>query len=117
MLGASLIRYRGAFEAARTGRPVFTLGDFNSASDGPDSGGYQIMTGEADLVPINQTFAEKYKVGNGTNADFVFKDVTGQMSPFSRSGDHSTFTGFVPPGDTEDYQRIDFVMGGSNGGW
>lgn len=116
-LAASLILYRGAYEAATTGRPVFVLGDFNSPSVGADSGGFQIITGQIDPVEIETKFRETYKIENGTSAGFVFQDVIAATPPERRSGHHATFTGFRPPGNSCEFQRIDFIMGGSNGGW
>lgn len=116
-LAASLILYRGAYEAATTNSPVFVLGDFNSPSMGIGSGGFQIITGQIDPVDIESGFKEKYKIESGINAGFVFQDVLGATPPERRSGHHATFTGFSPAGDLSKFQRIDFIMGGSNGGW
>lgn len=116
-LAASLILYRGAYEAATTGSPVFVLGDFNSPSTGGNSGGFQIVTGQIDPVEVEAGFKEKYSVGNDTNTMFLFLDVAAATPPERRSGHHATFTGFNPAGDSSAFSRIDFIMGGSNGGW
>lgn len=116
-LAASLILYRGAYEAATTNSPVFIVGDFNSPSAGTDSGGFQIITGKIDPVEIEPGFKERYKIESGMSTRFVFQDVMGATPPERRSGHHATFTGFSPAGDSREFQRIDFIMGGSNGGW
>lgn len=116
-LAASLILYRGAYEAATTGGPVFVLGDFNSPSAGSDCGGFQIITGQIDPVEIEAGFKETYKIDSGKSTDFMFQDVVAATPPERRSGHHATFTGFYPAGNSSEFQRIDFIMGGSNGGW
>jgi endonuclease/exonuclease/phosphatase family metal-dependent hydrolase len=116
-LGASLILQRARFEAFNSSGPVLVTGDFNSPSIGPDSGAYNISTGILPPVPINQTFAEKFAVPNGTLDNFVLQDLKGKTPRFDVGGDFATFTGFVNPGDTSQYSRIDFVFGGSNGKW
>ncbi|KAI0340288.1 hypothetical protein BDW22DRAFT_1334331 [Trametopsis cervina] len=116
-LGASLILQRAKFEAFTHGGPVLVTGDFNSPSTGTDSGAYQISVGQIPPVAINQTFAEKYAVPNGTLDGFVLTDLKGVTPRFSVSGDYATYTGFAGPGDTSSFTRIDFAFGGSNGKW
>lgn len=116
-LAASLILYRGAYEAATTDSPVFVLGDFNSPSTGNDSGGFKIITGQIDPVEIETGFRETYKIESGKSTDFIFQDVVAVTPPERRSGHHATFTGFRPAGNSSEFQRIDFIMGGNNGGW
>ncbi|KAK9459451.1 Endonuclease/exonuclease/phosphatase [Lipomyces oligophaga] len=114
-VAASLLRYRGAYETAKTKKPVILFGDFNSQSTGSDSGGYEIITGESDILSINETFAETY---NSSLADtFVFKDLLKETAPQFRSGHHATFNGFKAIGATSDFTRIDFQMAGSNSTW
>ncbi|TFY62867.1 hypothetical protein EVJ58_g3596 [Rhodofomes roseus] len=119
-LAASMLLARARYEAYATSSPVFITGDFNSASHGSDSGAYQIITGVVPPVPINETFAEKYKVpvhGDEKDAKFVMVDLKGETPRMQVAGDFATFTGFNRPGDTSVYTRIDFVFGGSSGGW
>lgn len=119
-LGASLILHRAKYEAIKTGRPVFITGDFNSESSGTNDGAYKIATGAQTPLPLNATFTEKYhwstkdeeKIGN-----FTLDDVLLATPPQRRSGNYATFTGFRPVSDTTAFSRIDFVFGGSNGGW
>lgn len=94
---------------------MLVLGDFNSGSSGSDSGAYSIMTGTTPPENINATFAQKY--ASPDSAEFVFRDFADETPPFGRSGELATFTGFAAAGDTGAFQRIDFTMGGSNGGW
>jgi len=116
-LGASLILQRAKYEAFEHDGPVLVTGDYNSPSTGADSGAYNISTGVLAPVAINQTFAEKYAVPNGTLNGFVLQDLKGVAPRFSVSGDFATYTGFVNPGDTSQFSRIDFVFGASNGKW
>ncbi|EPT03257.1 hypothetical protein FOMPIDRAFT_1047244 [Fomitopsis schrenkii] len=115
-LAASMLLARARYEAHATSAPVIVTGDFNSASHGYDSGAYQIATGVLPPVPINETFAEKYKVP-ATRDDFVLRDLKAETPRMRISGDFATFTGFNRPGDASVYTRIDFVFGGSSGGW
>ncbi|KAA1471978.1 mannose-6-phosphatase [Dentipellis sp. KUC8613] len=127
-LGASLILWRAHFEAAQNHghSTVLITGDFNSASTGDDSGAYQIITGELPPVAINSTFMERFPIPNGTLPGFKALDLRTQVPRFAVSGNFASFTGFNAPDDTSQYQaggftpshhRIDFVFGGSNGGW
>jgi endonuclease/exonuclease/phosphatase family metal-dependent hydrolase len=142
-LAASLILYRGAYEAETTCGPVFVLGDFNSPSSGPDCGGYEIMTGVKEPLAIPEDFRERYALpgqgnrstaataaaGNNStaasgnysttaspaaNKSWCFEDVAAATEPLNRSGHHATFTGFY--GHTHmELKRIDFVMAGGRG--
>ncbi|KAI8142562.1 Endonuclease/exonuclease/phosphatase [Fennellomyces sp. T-0311] len=113
--GLSLVLHRAKYEAIKTKRPVFVTGDFNSR---PDQLGYKVITGQVAPLKLNQTFVDKYSWSDKEEQEFVFQDIIGETSPVRRSGDYATFTGFASPFDnTNSYSRIDFVMGGSNGGW
>lgn len=123
-VGASLILHRAKFEAHTTGRPVILFGDFNSVAvnltitdcNSCTNGAYLIITGASPPLAINSTFLERFPVpDNVANFSMVdFKTVTPGDEQF---GHYATFTGFDPYGDTTDMKRIDFIMGGSNGGW
>ncbi|TFY76737.1 hypothetical protein EWM64_g7274 [Hericium alpestre] len=118
-LGASLILWRAHFEAAQNGghSTVLITGDFNSASTGEDAGAYQIITGAIPPVPINSTFQQRFPIPSGALANFTALDLRTQVPRFGVSGNFASFTGFNAPDDTSQYQRIDFIFGGSNGGW
>ncbi|KAI3612979.1 endonuclease exonuclease phosphatase family protein [Moniliophthora roreri] len=116
-LAASLLLTRARFEAVTTGNPVFITGDFNSPSFGDDSGAYDIITGAANPVPINATFAEKFAVGDDEAPDFKMVDLRGKAPRERVSRNYATFTGFTAPADTSSWTRIDFILGGSNAGW
>lgn len=119
-LGASLILHRAKYEAIKTGRPVFVTGDFNSVATGASDGAYTIATGVRAPLPLNETFTQKYhwskkegeKIGNFTLADTLVA-----TPPQRRSGNFATFTGFRAVNDNSAFSRIDFIFGGSNGGW
>lgn len=117
-LAASLMLHRAKFEAIKTGRPVFLVGDFNSPTEGVDGGAYQIASGALAPLPINATFAEKYKWSEREENEFKLKDFAGAAPPRSRSGNYATYTGFAGVGDTNRYVRIDYMFGGSvNNDW
>lgn len=107
---------RARYEALHTG-PVVLTGDFNSPPTGTDAGAYEIVTGSLPPVPINATFAAQYAVPSDKLSNFVLKDLKAENPRFAVSGNYATYTGFVAPGDSTFYTRIDFVFGGSNGGW
>ncbi|KAG7441332.1 uncharacterized protein BT62DRAFT_937250 [Guyanagaster necrorhizus] len=115
-VGASLILTRARYEAVKTRSPVFVTGDFNSPSTGNSSGAYEIITGASAPVAINATFAAKYDVGNQLS-DFKMLDFRGQAPRQYVSNNFATYTGFNLPTDTSDWERIDFIFGGSNLGW
>jgi len=115
-LGASLILWRAHSEASN-GSTVIVTGDFNSQAAGDDAGAYQIITGAITPVAINNTFKETFPIRNGSLPNFVEVDVRSDLHPISVGGNWATFTGFVLPEDTSQYTHIDFVFGGSNGGW
>jgi len=96
---------------------VFITGDFNSAATGYDSGAYQIITGNAPPVVVNSTFSEKYAVPDDFSPTFIMSDLKVETPKMRVSGDFATFTGFNRPNDFRVFTRIDFVFGGSNGGW
>ncbi|KAI7857232.1 Endonuclease/exonuclease/phosphatase [Circinella umbellata] len=112
--GLSLVLHRAKYEAIKTQRPVFVTGDFNSKTD---QLGYKVITGQTQPLKLNSTFTEKYSWSKEEEKEFIFKDIIGETAPERRSGNYATFSGFAKPGGTKDYSRIDFVMGGSNGGW
>lgn len=116
-LSASLLLVRARYEAYTTGGPVFITGDFNSAATGYDSGAYQIITGNAPPVVVNSTFSEKYAVPDDFSPTFIMSDLKVDTPKMRVSGDFATFTGFNRPNDFRVFTRIDFVFGGSNGGW
>lgn len=122
--GLSLVLHRAKYEAIKSsGGPVILTGDFNSPSTGEESGGYQIITGAAEPMPLNQTFLDRFswtaeeEAAAGLDDVFNMVDLLGATPARYRSGHWSTFTGWSAAGDTEDFSRIDYIMGGSNGGW
>jgi len=118
-VAASLMRTRAKYEALGAGgdasKPVFVLGDFNSAASGSDSGAYKIITAQIGLASIDSTFATQYAVQGGN--DFKMVDLRGVTPKQYVSGDFATYTGFSPTNRYNDFKRIDFIFGGSNGGW
>ncbi|CCL99363.1 uncharacterized protein FIBRA_01381 [Fibroporia radiculosa] len=116
-LSASLLLTRARYEAYTSGGPVFVTGDFNSAATGYDSGAYQIITGHIPPVPIDSTFEAKYAVPPDAFPQFIMQDLKAETPRMHISGDFATFTGFNRPGDPSVFTRVDFVFGGSNGGW
>jgi len=116
-LAASLLLIRSRYEAVKTNGPILITGDFNSPQSGDDSGAYTIITGQQQAVPVNEAFAQKYAVPKGEFNDFKFLDMRATTPRFRVSGNYATYTGWRAPGDTGAWTRIDFVFGGSNGGW
>ncbi|TFK41435.1 Endonuclease/exonuclease/phosphatase [Crucibulum laeve] len=116
-LAASLLLTRSRFEAVNTNAPVIITGDFNSPSTGTDSGAYEIITGATPPVAINATFAAKFAVKGDQLPDFKLLDLRAEAPRRSVSSTFATFTGFTAPNDASDWTRIDFIFGGSNGGW
>lgn len=110
MLAASLIKHRAAYEFEKTNAPVILTGDFNSEAYGYSNGGYEIITGAADPVQINSTFAEKYKSSISTS--FSFADSYFKTPAENRLGNFATFTGFYKFLDFSKFTRIDFHMTG-----
>ncbi|KAJ7581202.1 Endonuclease/exonuclease/phosphatase [Mycena floridula] len=115
-LAASMLLTRARFESVTTNAPVFVQGDFNSPPTGTSSGAYNIITGVQPPVAINATFAAKYSVGN-QESDFKMLDFRAEAPRRSVSNNFATFTGFTAPSVTSSWSRIDFLFGGSNGGW
>lgn len=122
--GMSLILHRAKYEVIKSGGgPIVLTGDFNSPATGEDSGGYSIITGVEEPLPLNETFLEKYswtpeeEAAANIGDNFVMKDLLGATPPQYRSGNWATFTGWAAPGDSSSFSRIDYVMAGSNGGW
>lgn len=116
-LGGSMIRIRARYEAVTSGEPVLVTGDFNSPPTGTDSGAYQIVTGVQDPVAVNATFAAKFAVPDDALPDFKMLDLRAQAPRALVGRNFATFTGFTAPTDTSKWTRIDFVFGGTNGGW
>ena len=116
-MAASLMLVRARYEAYKTRGPVIVTGDFNSQGTGSDSGAYQIITGQIPPVAVNATFAAKYAVPNDTLTDFKMLDLKGETPRKNIAGDFATWTDFVQPGDSSQYERIDFVFGDSTKKW
>jgi len=114
--GASLLLIRGRFEAATSGGPVLLTGDFNSPPTGNDSGAYGIITGKIPPIKVDKKFTEKYTPGGSQVPDFKFLDTRVVTPRFNVSANSATFTGWSPT-VTKEWQRIDFVLGGSNRKW
>jgi len=118
-LAASLMLARAKYEALGadgTGsKPVFILGDFNSSASDSSSGAYKVTTGQQGQTPIDSAFASKYAVQGGDG--FKGIDLRGVVPKQNISGHFATYTGFSSTSNYRDFQRIDFIFGGSNGGW
>jgi len=110
-LAASLLLHR-ANHASNI--PVLITGDFNSPQRGSNSGAYKIMTGGLPPVNISSDFAIKYPIRSSTFATIDLKGATPRQQV---SGHYATYTGFSAPANVASYTRIDFILGGSNGGW
>jgi len=115
-LGASLLLHRANYEASQTNIPVLITGDFNSPQTGSDSGAYQIITGAVPPVDVNSDFRVKYPIPPNPSP-FTTIDLKGVTPRQNISGHYATFTGFSTPEKFSSYTRIDFILGGSNGGW
>jgi len=87
-----------------------------SQANGDDSGAYQIITGSMSPVSINNTFKERFPIPDGA-PQFKALDLRTQVPRFRVSGNFATFTGFTELDDTSQYSHIDFIFGGSSGGW
>jgi len=116
-LGASLMLQRARYEAVTREEPIFLLGDFNSEQSGNDSGAYRIITGQSPPVALPVDFSEKYAIKDDELPNFVMIDTRDATPRFSVSGYFRTFTGFVAPLGQGEFGRIDYVLGGNNGGW
>jgi endonuclease/exonuclease/phosphatase family metal-dependent hydrolase len=134
-LAASMLLLRARYEAVNTSGPVSIIGDFNryeispsniaanetstysSPPTGKDSGAYSIATGSLSPVHVNQTFANKYAVQDGQLPDFHMLDLRATTLRQNVSANYATFTDFTAPTDTSQWERIDFILGGSNLGW
>lgn len=88
-----------------------------SEQTGSDSGAYRILTGVTAPKPIPSPFKEKFPVGPDLLPDFTMSDFLGATPRLDVSGFFRTFTGFEDPLGTRQGGRIDYVLGGSNGGW
>jgi len=115
-LAASLILHRARFESQRSNCPVILLGDFNSPAYGQDCSAYEIITGARPSVAISQDFLKAFPVPENSR-DFKMLDLMGQTPRQYVSGNYATYTGFSHVKNASQFQRIDFIMGGSNGGW
>ncbi|KAK2465083.1 hypothetical protein APHAL10511_002891 [Amanita phalloides] len=116
-LAASMLLVRARYEAVNTSGPVFVIGDFNSPPTGRDSDAYRIITGSLSPVPVNLTFSDKYAVGSDQLPDFSMLDLRAATLKQNVSTNYATFTDFTAPGDTKQWERIDFIFGGNNMGW
>jgi len=114
---ASMLLQRARSEAANSST-VFIMGDFNSQAQGHDASAYQIMVGLRAPEKINATFEQAFPAGKkkASEAEFKMIDVRTQLPPMRVAGCWATFTGFDAK-DTSEYSHIDFIFGGSNGGW
>jgi len=119
-LGASLILHRARFEAGAPGNKegaVIVIGDFNSEQSGRDSGAYRVLTGALKPAPIPASFQEKYSVPFDQYPNFVMTDLRSATPRLDVSGFFRTFTGFNDPLGMRNGGRIDYILGGNNGGW
>ncbi|EJD54872.1 hypothetical protein AURDEDRAFT_110311 [Auricularia subglabra TFB-10046 SS5] len=116
-LAGSMLLTRARYEAVKSREPVLLTGDFNSPPVGADSGAYQIATGQLPPVAMNATFAAKFAVPDDALPDFKLLDLRSQASRDQVGHNYATYTGFTAPTDTSVWTRIDFLFGGSNGGW
>lgn len=117
-LGASLLLHRAKYEAIKTRSPIFLTGDFNSP---PSDGAYQIITGSAAPEhKLNGTFLKQFHWGKSEGKeweDFKLSDLSGEVKGSARSGHYATFTGFVGMGNTNEFKRLDYVLGAGLGAW
>lgn len=118
-LGLSLVLHRAKYEAITTGSPVLLTGDFNSP---PSDQGYQIITGAESPKPVNGTFRRRFDWSSDNDEEldnFAMQDLLGQVEPRYRiGGNYATFTDFqLDVGNSSEFDRIDYIMAGSNGGW
>ena len=65
---------------------------------------------------VDKAFADKYDPGPDKLPDFKFLDARVETPRLAVSGNFATFTGWDSTATTE-WERIDFVFGGSNRGW
>ncbi|CCH44437.1 Glucose-repressible alcohol dehydrogenase transcriptional effector [Wickerhamomyces ciferrii] len=111
-LGASMLKYIGAYEYVNSDGPVFLTGDFNSESEGDTSGAYKIATGGQKPVDVDSSFYNKYKTD--ISQSFTFGDLFSQTDPLHRSGHFATMDSFKPWGDKSALGgRIDFQFAGT----
>lgn len=89
----------------------------NDTAGQTDTGAYETITGAIPPVAINSTFMDRFPIDNSTLPDFKMLDLRTQVPRFNVSGNYATFTGFNAPDDASEYSHIDFIFGGSNGGW
>lgn len=117
-LGLSLILHRAKFEAIKTRGPVILTGDFNSP---PSDDAYRIITGAARPQPVNDTFLQRYSWKDDEDTgfeNFTMQDMLNTVEPRYRvGGNFATFTDFRPVGNATEFERLDYIMGSSNGGW
>ena len=67
-------------------------------------------------MQVDKKFTKKYTPGGNQLPDFKFLDTRAVTPKFNVSANFATFTGWSPTA-TKEWARIDFVLGGSNGGW
>ncbi|EJD54707.1 DNase I-like protein [Auricularia subglabra TFB-10046 SS5] len=116
-LAGSMMLMRARYEAAKSGEPVLITGDFNSPPIGTDSGAYEIVTGQIPPIAVNETFAAKFAVNDDQLPDFKLLDIRAEAPRDQVGRNYATYTAWGKPTDTSAWTRIDFVFGGSNGGW
>lgn len=92
-----------------------------------------MITGARPSVPISQDFLKAFPVSENSR-DFKMLDLMGQTPRQYVSGNYgqrhsvgffcplsdspsATYTGFSHVKNASHFQRIDFIMGGSNRGW
>jgi len=106
---------RGRYEAANSNGPVILTGDFNSPPTGRDSSAYSIATGKTPPVPVAKEFTDKYD-SRGRLSDFKYLDTRVETLRINVLPNFATYTGWSPT-NTREWERIDFVFGGSNRRW
>ncbi|KZV91702.1 DNase I-like protein [Exidia glandulosa HHB12029] len=114
--GASMLLTRARYEEYAQNAAVVLTGDFNSPPDGSDSGAYQIITGARAPLDIDHGFAKQYAVPSNA-PPFKMLDIRGETPTDRIEGHFATYTGFVEVGRSDNYRRIDFILGGSNRRW
>ncbi|KAF8522766.1 mannose-6-phosphatase [Hysterangium stoloniferum] len=110
-IGASLILHRAKYEAATTQRV-----SYNQGVEPTHIKQNLISILAPPPTVINATFQEKFPVP-AQSPPFQMLDLRTVSPKEHISGNFATYTGFDPLSDTDDMKRIDFIMGGSNGGW
>ncbi|KAF8522763.1 hypothetical protein BU17DRAFT_44344 [Hysterangium stoloniferum] len=110
-IGASLILHRAKYETAATQRV-----SYNQGVEPTHIKQNLISISAPPPTAINATFQEKFPI-LAQSPPFQMVDLRTVSPKGHISGNFVTYTGFEPLSNTEDMKRIDFIMGGSNGGW